>query len=117
MKEPNDFNNTAIPELDHHLEIHPQLTLRTQVMKTQRQLVQFLKTERKRAGLTQKKLSELSGMLQPAISRLEQAEGSLKVETLLSYLQALEINLVEALVFYQQHQTTVKTKEENEKDD
>ena len=101
----------ARAELEKECRDNPQSAFLVQALNTQYQLVSFLREERHRAGLTQQEMVERTGMAQPAISRLEKLGNSPKVETLITYLQALDLDLVEALKFYSQHQRAMAQKE------
>lgn len=52
-----------------------------------------LSNERKARGLTQKKLSELSGIRQPIISRLEHGDTSTQIDSLIKLATAMNMEM------------------------
>lgn len=52
-----------------------------------------LSNERKARGLTQKKLSEMSGIRQPVISRLEHGDTSTQIDSLIKLATAMNMEM------------------------
>ncbi|MBR0288741.1 MAG: helix-turn-helix transcriptional regulator, partial [Selenomonadaceae bacterium] len=52
-----------------------------------------LSNERKARGLTQKKLSEMSGIKQPVISRLEHGDTSTQIDSLIKLATAMNMEM------------------------
>lgn len=60
--------------------------LRVDVMRT-------LIAERKSRGLTQKKLSEMAGVRQPIISRIERGDTAPQIDTLIKLFAAMDMKM------------------------
>lgn len=102
---PKNFKRIHVCEvIEQDLKDNPEMTPFYDVAETQYQLASFLRNERRREGLTQHELAKRTGMPQPSISRLEKLGHSPKVESLIAYLHALDIDLVDALTSYRKHQ-------------
>jgi HTH-type transcriptional regulator/antitoxin HipB len=64
-----------------------------QLVRTARQLGAVMGNERRRQGLTQQSLSELTGVGQKTISQIEAGKKGVKLETVFALLAALGLEL------------------------
>lgn len=64
------------------------------IIRTSSQLASTIQRERKKAALTQKSLSEKSGLRQATLSKIESGESKVQLQTLLNLLSALNLEIV-----------------------
>ena len=60
---------------------------------TDKQFIEKIVNHRKELGLTQKDISRITGLSQQAISSLERYDREPRLNTLLKYLEAININI------------------------
>ena len=62
--------------------------------KEEMQLIgKWLITQRKQRGLTQQKLSDITGLSKPTLLLMDKASGNYSIETLGLYLTAMELSI------------------------
>lgn len=90
----------ALAFLDEMRANDPELQAEYERLGPRYKLISALIGARQRAGLTQRELARRMGRSQAVVSRLESAEHSPRIETLLEYAEAcghqIELRIVEA---------------------
>ena len=90
----------AIAYLDEMIANNPELQAEAERLAPRFELIDRLIRARQRAGLSQRELAERMGRSQAVVSRLESAEHSPRIETLMEYAEAcgyrIELRVVEA---------------------
>jgi len=65
-----------------------------QIARTAEQIAAAVRRERRRRGLTQEQLSSKIKLRQATVSKLESGESSIRLQTLLDVMRALNLELV-----------------------